>query len=262
MLWCWLTTSPSATKSCSSFYLGVLRLAPISDRLSKSTSGLRPVKPKTAGLSSPSTSLSKTIPTRSSQTVPTKGATPHRGTLTIPNRGARPGTSSGIPQIRSAVKPKATPPSSRPQSGTRPVTAPEVARGGKSSKLPLKRSGAETGTGGKKKAPSSSASSPRVSKPVQPSGAATPKVKQDREVADAHVKETSAVEIDEFFGEGKKTSLKVHSVEEEEEEVADLGGASESEEEVELDQECVWYGDDSPAECISAISSSLKKGRR
>jgi len=254
------------------FLCVLLHPAPISDRLSKSTSGLRPVKPKTVGQPSSSSALSKTTPSK-----------------TTPTRGTRPGTSSGIPQIRSTTKPKAMPPSSRPQTVKRPVTAPEAARGGRSSRLPLKHSVGESGAGGKKKVQASPASSPRISKPALSSGttpkdkqggavsgtraretniveidsgAATLEDKQGGTVGDSRVKGTRVVEIDEFFGEGKKTSQKVRDVVEDED-GNDLGVDCDSEEEEELDQDCVRYGNDSQAEFISAISSSLeKKGSR
>ena len=202
---------------------------PVSDHLAKSTSGLRPVKTKSTGLPSPST-------------IPTK---------TTPIRGARPATSGSIGQgvMRSASKPKATPPS-RPLSGVRPAaarpgTAPEPSRA-RSSKLPVKSSGKESSLIQRKKLPQSPLSSPRVVPKL------VPKIEKKKQKVEAEMpsgddsrKESSTLQIDEFFGEGKKSSQKAYYVEEEEEEGGCVGGVMESEEEEE-DAGCVLdHGADS-----------------
>lgn len=201
---------------------------PVSDHLAKSTSGLRPVKTKSTGLPSPST-------------IPTK---------TTPIRGARPATSGSIGQgvMRSASKPKATPPS-RPLSGVRPAaarpgTAPEPSRA-RSSKLPVKSSGKESSLIQRKKLPQSPLSSPRVVPKLVPKIEKKKRFEAEMPSGDGSRKESSStLQIDEFFGEGKKSSQKAYYVEEEEV-GGGVGGVMESEEEEE-DAGCVLdHGADS-----------------
>ncbi len=211
---------------------------PISDHLSKSTSGLRPIKAKSVG--QPSATLSKTAPTRGSQTTPIRGSHAVRDAV-------RPATSSGSKIGRLAPKPKPASSISRPLSGStrpsmaRPSTAPDPPRS-KASQLPVRSTNKDSPSIHKRKLPPPPASSsPRApskltpAKPVPKSSEkAGSKLPHDapKEEDDGGkvgvVKEADEVQIDEFFGEGRKSSQKTYSWTEEERE--EMGGAFASDE--------------------------------
>ena len=195
--------------------------APISDRLNKSTSGLQPVKAKSAALSSTSTpSLSKTTPTR-----PT--------TATRASSGSKP--TSKIPAV-SGIRTK---PTSRPFSGTSKQGGSGIPVSTKVGPSPVKASPrlskaasatsstGKTGAGGKAtaaaakntKLPSSKAGSEQGSKVSsnQPTGTAPA----------SHQPAPREEVIDDFFGQPKKSSQQQFCADsEEEDEGTGLGGHS------------------------------------